>query len=107
MFSALIPRRGSSNSNKQTQPSSIADSNSINDTTLEPRSPRIVLSSIDSCHSMTGIILKLKGYYSFLKQFSEYRDKVVLIQIIRGLFFKSDNIEDLHAEDGQEASQNS
>ena len=56
---------------------------------------------------MTGIILKLKGYYSFLKQFSEYRDKVVLIQIIRGLFFKSDNIEDLHAEDGQEESQNS
>ena len=41
---------------------------------------------------MTGLILKLKGYYNFLKIYPEYREKVVLFQVIRGLFFKSDKI---------------
>ena len=32
----------------------------------------------------------------FLKNCPEYRDKVVLFQIIRGLFFKSDNMKGQH-----------
>ena len=50
------------------------------------------MASIDSCHQTTGLILKLKGYYQFLKDYPEYREKVVLFQVIRGLFFRSDNI---------------
>ena len=48
---------------------------------------------------MTGIVLKLQGYYSFLKQNSDYKDKVTLIQIIRGLFTKSSNMMGEHAGD--------
>ena len=50
------------------------------------------MASIDSCHQTTGLILKLKGYYQFLKDYPEYREKVVLFQVIRGLFFRSDNM---------------
>ena len=31
--------------------------------------------------------------------FPEYREKVVLFQVIRGLFFKSDNMKGAHEED--------
>lgn len=53
---------------------------------------------------MTGIILKLKGYYNFLKIYPEYRDKVVLFQVIRGLFFKSDNMKGEHEEEESKLS---
>ena len=53
---------------------------------------KIILASIDSFHQMTGLILKLKIYYKFLKTYPEYREKVVLFQVIRGLAFKSDNM---------------
>ena len=53
---------------------------------------KIIMASIDSCHQTTGLILKLKGYYQFLKDYPEYREKVVLFQVIRGLFFRSDNM---------------
>ena len=53
------------------------------------REQRIIMSSIDTFHSMTGLILKLKGYYSFLKVNPDYKDKITLIQIIRGLFSRS------------------
>ena len=48
---------------------------------------------------MTGLIFKLKGYYNFLKMYPEYRDKVVLFQVIRGLFYKSDNMKGQHTEE--------
>ena len=48
---------------------------------------------------MTGLIFKLKGYYNFLKMYPEYRDKVVLFQVIRGLFYKSDNMKGQHVEE--------
>lgn len=60
---------------------------------------KIILASIDSFHQMTGLILKLKGYYKFLKMFPEYREKVVLFQVIRGLFFKSENMRGAHDEE--------
>jgi len=53
---------------------------------------------------MTGLILKLKGYYNFLKDFPEYRDKVVLFQVIRGLFTKSENMMGQHKK--EESKQN-
>mmetsp|Transcript_13219 Transcript_13219/g.17984 ORF Transcript_13219/g.17984 Transcript_13219/m.17984 type:complete len:110 (+) Transcript_13219:162-491(+) len=65
---------------------------------------KVILASIDSCHQMTGLILKLKGYYRFLKTFPEYREKVVLFQVIRGLFFKSDNMKGAHEEQAAEES---
>ena len=66
---------------------------------IEERQDRIILSSIDSFHSMTGLVLKLKGYQSFLKANPDYKDKVTLIQIIRGLFSKSNNMKGQHAEE--------
>ena len=48
---------------------------------------------------MTGLILKLKGYYNFLKMYPEYKEKVVLFQVIRGLFFMSDNMKTGQAEE--------
>ena len=39
---------------------------------------KIILASIDSLQPTTGLILKLKGYYRFLKMYPEYRNKVVL-----------------------------
>ena len=66
-----------------------ADTSQDNTDSLEGK---IILASIDSFHQTTGLILKLKGYYNFLKMYPEYRDKVVLFQVIRGLFFKSDNM---------------
>lgn len=39
---------------------------------------KTILASIDSFHQMTGLILKLRGYQSFLRQNPEYKDKVVL-----------------------------
>ena len=57
---------------------------------------KIILASIDSFHQLTGISLKLKGYYNFLKVHPEYRDKVVLFQVIRGLFLKSENMKGEH-----------
>ena len=55
---------------------------------------------------MTGLVLKLKGYYKFLKTFPEYRDKIVLFQVVRGLFFMSENMEGAHAEQEKEARRN-
>ena len=69
--------------------SSFADNSQDTSDSLEGK---IILASIDSFHQTTGLILKLKGYYNFLKMYPEYRDKVVLFQVIRGLFFKSDNM---------------
>ena len=57
---------------------------------------KIILASIDSFHQMTGLVLKLKIYYRFLKTYPEYREKVVLFQVIRGLAFKSDNMKGQH-----------
>lgn len=54
---------------------------------------KIILASIDSFYQTNGLILKLKGYYKFLKMYPEYRNKVVLFQVIRGLFKKSDNMQ--------------
>lgn len=55
--------------------SSFADSS---DQGMDSMQGKIVLASIDSFHQLTGISLKLKGYYTFLKMHPEYRDKVVL-----------------------------
>ena len=41
---------------------------------------------------MTGIVYKLKGFRSFLRANPDYKDKVTLIQIIRGLFSQSNNM---------------
>ena len=68
-------------------------------TPLEEDQERIILSSIDSFHSMTGIVLKLKGYRSFLKANPDYKDKVTLIQIIRGLFTTSSNMMGEHVDE--------
>jgi len=62
----------------------------------DPLQGKIVLASIDSLHQMTGIVSKLKSYYNFLKAFPDLRQKVVLFQVIRGLFFKSDNMQGAH-----------
>ena len=43
------------------------------------REERIILSSIDSFHSMTGLVQKFRGYYSFLKANPDYKDKITLI----------------------------
>ena len=48
---------------------------------------------------MAGLVLKLKGYYYFLKANSDYKDKITLIQIIRGLFPKSSNMKNEHGEE--------
>ena len=66
---------------------------SINDVSkIDIMKDKIILASIDSFHQMTGLILKLKIYYKFLKTYPEYREKVVLFQVIRGLAFKSENM---------------
>ena len=66
---------------------------SINDVcNIDIMKDKIILASIDSFHQMTGLILKLKIYYKFLKTYPEYREKVVLFQVIRGLAFKSENM---------------
>ena len=66
---------------------------------------KIILASIDSFHQMTGLVSKLKGYYNFLKMFPEYRDKVVLFQVIRGLFYKSENMQGTHREEESKQGQ--
>ena len=48
---------------------------------------------------MTGLVLKLKGYYGFLKVNPDYKDKITLIQIIRGHFTKSSNMKGEHEEE--------
>ena len=48
---------------------------------------------------MTGLEQKLKGFYSFLKANPDYKDKVTLIQIIRGHFTKSHNMKGEHEEE--------
>lgn len=45
---------------------------------------------------MTGIVYKLKGFRSFLKANPDYKDKITLIQIIRGLFSPSSNMKGQH-----------
>jgi len=76
--------------------STIDSSFAENDSSFETTQGKIILASIDSCHQMTGLILKLMGYYNFLKTYPEYKDKVVLFQVIRGLFFKSENMKGQH-----------
>lgn len=75
--------------------STLASSNAENESLIatDPMQGKIILASIDSFHQMTGLTLKLKGYYNFLKTYPEYRDKVVLFQVIRGLFTKSENMQ--------------
>ena len=60
------------------------------------------MSSIDSFHSMTGLVLKLQGFYNFLKVNPDYKDKVTLIQIIRGLFSRSSNMKGQHEEQNKQ-----
>jgi len=37
------------------------------------------MASIDSFHPMAGIKQKLKAYQQFLREYEDYRDKIVLI----------------------------
>ena len=68
-------------------------SNASTDGDFNGQQQRIVMSSIDTCHHLTAIVYKLRSYYKFLKQLDpRMRDRIVLIQIIRGLLNKSDNI---------------
>ena len=39
----------------------------------------IIMASIDSFHPMAGIKQKLKAYQQFLREYEDYRDKIVLI----------------------------
>ena len=91
--------RGNEPSITSTVASSTGDDSSGCGTPNIQRQQRIILSSIDSFHSMTGLTLKLKGYYSFLKLNPDYKDKLTLIQIIRGLFSKSSNMKGEHDEE--------
>ena len=52
----------------------------------------IIISSIDSFHPMAGIKQKLKAYKNFLREYDDYRNKIVLIQFIPSILCLSDNL---------------
>lgn len=104
LIGSMLNTMKNSSSITSTLASSFAENDSQG---AEQSQGKVILASIDSFHQMTGITLKLKGYYNFLKMYPEYRDKVVLFQVVRGLFVKSDNMKGQQSEEETKQNTNS
>lgn len=61
----------------------------------------IIIASIDSLHPMAGIVQKFRAFQQFLREYEDYRDKVMLIQFIPSTLCVSDNLKDRDTEESK------